>query len=294
MPKIDLSISIASYNSKNLLEQCLQSLFKNVHGITFEVLLADNASQDGTSTLIEKKFPQVIITKHRQNLLFTKAHNKNLSLGKGRYFLLLNDDAVIHPNTIESIIVYLDAHPHIGLASCKQIDEHGKVDSTCSRFPHPLMEFFESSFSGKMLRTLFRIQKAEQALATFRYIDWDRKGIKEVEVLPGSFLLGRSELLAKVGYMDEDLRLFYSDTDFCKRAKVAGFLSYHFGNVSIAHFRAKTLAKLPIFQRYTLSEHDMLAYYKKYFGVAWWLFLWLAFRPNWLYWKVVSFKKNEV
>jgi GT2 family glycosyltransferase len=105
--------------------------------------------------------------------------------------------------------------------------------------------------------------------------------------------MGKAELLEKVGFFDENLLLFYEEPDYCKRAKEKGLLSYYFGNVSIIHLRAKTLAKLPAFARFAISEHDTLTYYKKHFGIFWWLFLWIAFRPNWLYWKLASFKDNE-
>lgn len=292
--KIDLSISLVSYNSKSLLENCLKSIYKNIGDVKFEILLVDDGSSDGTAQMIKKKFKGVKLIKNSKNALYyTKAFNKNLKRATGRYFLGLNVDTEVHSKTLKYITTFMDAHPSVGLASCRQVDKNGETDTTCSRFPHPLIEFFESSLIAKMLRS-FRILKVEQALATFRYKGWNRRDIKEVDVLPGSFLMGRVELFKKVGFLDENFLIFYGEPDYCKRAKDKGFLSYHFGNVSITHLRSQTLTKMPTFQRYKISEHDMLAYYKKYFGYVWWLFLWLALRPNWLYWKLASFKNNEV
>jgi len=294
MPKFDLSISLVSHNSSLLLENCLKSIYENTKDVKFEIFLVDNASSDDTIQMVEKKFKDVKLTINSENALYTKAHNQNLKKISGRYFLVLNDDTIIHPNTIESIIAYLDTHPYIGLASCRQIDEHGKTDTTCSRFPHPLTEVFESSFVAKQFLKIVPILKVKRMVSHYRYSGWKRNTIREVDVIPGSFFLGRKILLEKVGLFDENLKLFYSDTDLCWRIKKAGYKLYHFADVAIIHLRAQTVNKLNPWKRYKLSENDMLYFYKKYYGFAWWLFLWLAFRPNWLYWKLVTFKNNEV
>lgn len=291
MSEVDLSISLVSHNSSLLLENCLKSIYENTQDLTFEIFLVDNASFDNTVQMVKEKFPKVKLTINSENALFTKAHNQNLKRVRSRYFLVLNDDTEIHPKTIKTIISFMDAHPNAGLVSCRQVNEKGITDMTCSRLPHPFIELFEASFVCKLTLRIFPVLKVRKMLSDFRYSGWKRDTIREVDVIPGSFFLGRKILLEKVGLFDESLRLFYQEPDYCKRAIDNGFLTYHIGNVSITHLRAKTLAKLPVFKRYTISEHDMLVYYKKYFGIIWWFILWLAFRPNWLYWKIKSNSK---
>lgn len=293
MPKIDLSISLISHNSSVLLENCLKSIYKNTADITFEILLVDNASSENTTKMVKKKFKDVKLTINSENVLYTKAHNQNLKRAKGRYFLVLNEDTRIHSHTLKHIVSFMDTHTNVGLASCRQVNEKGATDMTCSRFPHPFTEVFESSYIARLFLKIVPIAKAEKMISYYRYSGWKRNTIREVDVIPGSFFFGRKTLLEKIGLFDEHLLLFYEEPDYCQRAKSNGFSTYHLGNVSITHLRSKTIAKLPAFQRYKISEHDMLAYYKKYFGIIWWFFLWLALRPNWLYWKLVSFKNNE-
>jgi len=294
MPKIDLSISLVSHNSRVLLENCLKSIYENTKDVTFEIFLVDNASSDDTIQMVKKKFPNVKLTINSENALYTKAHNQNLKKISGRYFLVLNEDTEIHPKTLEDIISFMDTHPTVGLVSCRQVNEKRITDMTCSRFPHPFIELFESSYVFKLFLRIVPILKVKKMLSDYRYSGWKRNTIREVDVIPGSFFLGRKILLEEVGFFDENLLLFYEEPDYCQRAKANGFLTYHLGNVSITHLKSKTIAKLPVFERYKISEHDILTYYKKYFGIFWWLFLWLAFRPNWLYWKLVTFKNNEV
>lgn len=145
-PQIDLSISIVSFNTKSLLEQCLYSIFSNTKNLKFEVLLVDNASKDETVEMVKVKFPQVRFTQNPKNLIFTKAHNQNLAKVKGRYFLVLNEDTQIPAGALIEMVEFMSVGPkNLGLASCREVDEKGNLDMTCSRLPHPIFDFFEAS-----------------------------------------------------------------------------------------------------------------------------------------------------
>ena len=282
----DLSISLISFNTKDLVEQCLNSIFRNTRHLQLEVMLVDNASKDGTPAMVQKKFPEVKLTRNRSNELFTKAHNHNLKRSHGDYFLVLNEDIQIPPLALEKMVTFMKKHPKVGLASCRQVNEHEITDMTCHRFPHPLIEIFESSSLGKRVMKFIPLKSVEKLISSHNYSGWRRNTIREVDFIPGSFFMGRKELLDKVGFFDEGFWLFYEEPDYCKRAKNAGFLTYHVGTITITHLRTKAIAKLPPFRRYQIAEHDILAYHKKYFGLFWWLILWAVYRPDWLYWKL--------
>jgi GT2 family glycosyltransferase len=183
----------------------------------------------------------------------------------------------------------MEEYPRVGLVSCRLIDGEGKTDTTCSRFPHPLDEMFGYSFLGKLLRRVVPLPWVEKRLRNYHYAGWQRDTIREVEVIPGSFFLGRKKLLEDVGLFDERFVLFYEEPDYGIRARAAGWQTVHVGTVHARHLRAKGLAKLSPLTRYRLGEHDLLAYYRKHFGILWWLILWLTLRPNWLYWQLQRF-----
>lgn len=290
---LDLSISLLSFNNKDLLENCLNSIYKqsfstnkNTNKIKFEILLVDNASKDGTVEMVKKNFPKVKLIANRQNKLYIKGHNQNLRRVKGRYFLIMNEDIEIKKGTIERMIKFIKSNPRISLASCRQVDVHGKIDPTTSKFPHPLFEIFENAYLGNWARKVIKIKKLEGSLKNYHYASWKRNTIKSVDVLPGSFIIGRSSLLKDVGFLDQNLWFFYGEPDFCKRVKQANFSIVHIGKITITHLKSKAFSQLPPFRRYQISEHDMLTYYKKYYGTIWFAILWLSFRPNWLYWKL--------
>lgn len=283
--KIDLSISIVSFDTKSLLEQCLYSIFRNTRGINFEVTVVDNGSKDGSLEMVEKQFPQVNLIANPKNFFYSKAHNQAVKKSQGKYILILNSDTIIPPLALQKMIQFMEAHPEAAAASCREVDENGNLDQTCSRFPTPLTEFFESSLFGKIL-------KNQKLLSNFRYGGWKRDTTCQVDVIPGSFIFTRTSVLKKLGFFDENLVLFYSDTDFCTRTKKVGFEVYHNCDVTITHLRAQSIQKLQFWQLYQISEHDILYYYKKHFGLFWWLFLWITLRPNWIFWKIKSRNQN--
>lgn len=286
MNRPDLSISLITYKNKGLLEGCLESIYKNTKKTTFEILLVNNVYRDQSSVMVRKKFPKVKLTDNKKNLLFIKSHNQNLKKAQGRYFLILNEDTLLPSKSIDKMVRFMDQNPDVGIASCRQIDENGIIDNTCSRFPTPLTEIFESVFITKFFLNLLPVKSINRMLANYRYIGWKRNTIKEVDVVPGSFFMGRSELLQTVGFLDPGLLFFYVEPDYCFRAKQAGYKVIHNGKVQIMHLKAQGLLKTHPFFRYQITEYSLLAYYRKYFGFVWWIILWLLLRPNWLYFKL--------
>ena len=279
--KKDLSICIANYNTKQLLQKCLRSIFKNTSGLNFEVLVVDNGSVDNSVEMVKTTFPKVKITISKKNLYFSKAYNLALTKSTGTYCLILNSDTQIPKNSLRDTFVFMQKHPKVGAASCREINENGQVDKTCSRFPTPQIEFLESN----MLTKPFRQNKI---LKRYRYDSWKRNTTKEVDVIPGSFMLIRKSVLEKIGYFDENLSLYYGDNDLCVRIKQTGQKIYHLGTISIIHLQSQSVKLLPQSQIFKIALQDMLYYYRKHFGFFWWLFLWITFRSNWLFYKLIS------
>lgn len=287
-PAIDLSISLLSFNNKDLLKQCLSSIYQGTQKISFEILLVDNGSKDSSVEMVRKNFPQVQLIANRQNKLYIKGHNQNLKRVKGRYFLILNEDTYLPPKTLDKMVSFMEANPKTGLASCRQVGENGKVDMTCSRFPHPIYEILEISYINKLLGKLAPFKKL---LGNYRYGEWNRSTTRQVDVVPGSFMIGKNQLLNKIGLFDEkNLLFFYAEVDYCLRVKVAGYQIAHNADVTITHLKSKALIKLSAYFRHQISLHDQLSYYKKYFRIGWWFILWLFLLPGWLYWHIKTLK----
>lgn len=284
----DLSISLLCFNTKDFLKNCLLQIKKASTGLSVEILLVDNGSTDGASQMVKKEFPEVKLITSRKNLLYIKGHNLNLRRAKGKYFLILNEDTQFAPDTFRKLVDFMEKNPQAGLASCRQVNEQGEVDITCSKFPTPIVEILESSLIVKSLSKLTKVRYFSKILEDFRYLNWNRSSNRQVDVLPGSLIIGRNKLLKKIGYFDQRLKFFYGEADLAQKTKAAGYQSYHIGNITITHLKSKALVKLPSFFRWQITEHDMLYYYKKYFGFFWFLVLLIFLKPNRLYYLLKS------
>ncbi len=281
--KTDLSICIVNFNTKLILKKCLESIYKNTSGLNFEIIVIDNASTDNSQEMIKTLFPKIKITSKKTNMYFSKGYNLALKKSLGKYCLILNSDTIIPKNTLKKVFQFMESNLHIAAASCRHIDESGETDRTCSRFPTPPIEFLESSILTKLF-------KNASLLKRYRYKGWNRKSNKIVDVIPGSFIFIKRNILQEIGYFDEKLLLFYGENDLCARIKKIGKFCYHFSEAKITHLRAQSVNLLPKGQLYRIARHDMLYYYKKHFGATWWLLLFIALTPNWIYWRIKSFK----
>jgi len=270
---IDISIIIASYNTKDLLQNCLDSIFRSRGSLRIEVVVVDNASSDGSVSMVKKSFPKVTLIRNRTNLLYSKANNQGLRIAKGKYVLILNSDTLMHKDSLPKIKKFMDKHPKCGLSSCREIDGNREILDTCHRFPSPITELLEFPISRKLFPN-------PKILQEFRYVGWTRRDIRKVDTVPGSFMFGRRKLLEKLGFFDEKLPLFYSDADLCLRVNKAGHEIWHNGKTTITHYTARSLAKFSLYKSLRLSYKDMVTYYKKHYGIAWAALLYLLAQVN--------------
>ncbi len=134
MKKIKLSIVVLSYNTKDLLRDCLESLVKVKDEVAFEVIVPDNGSSDGSPEMVEKEFPWVKkVVRIGNNLGFAAGNNKARPYIHGEYVLFLNSDAVVHTNTLKKTVDYLDSHKEIGALTCKIVLPNGQLDKDARR-----------------------------------------------------------------------------------------------------------------------------------------------------------------
>ncbi len=130
-----LSILIVSYNVRDLVLDCLTSIYETVQHIPFEVILVDNASSDGTPEAVKEKFPQCHVIVNSQNEGFAFANNQGFERAKGEIILLLNPDTKVLPGSIEKMYRFLEEHPHAGGVSCRILYPNGELQKSISKFP---------------------------------------------------------------------------------------------------------------------------------------------------------------
>lgn len=234
MTSVDLSIIIVNYNVKEFLAQALNSIAKATTGLQTEIFVVDNASTDGSVRLIRERFPGVKLIANERNLGFSAANNQALRLAQGRFICLINPDTVVQENTFAILLDFLLQHPEAGMVGCKILNPDGSLQLGCKRsYPTPWVAF--SKIMG--LSSLF---PKSRIFGKYNLTFLDDDQCHEVEAISGSFMLLRREILAQVGYLDEDFFMYGEDLDWCFRVQEGGWKIFYVPFTRIIHYKGES------------------------------------------------------
>jgi GT2 family glycosyltransferase len=237
---IKVSIVILNYNTKNLVVHLIKSIIKYTKGVTYEIILVDNGSTDGSVEEIQalkNKYQEIKIIKNDKNLGFARGNNAVKNRVHGKYILFLNSDTLFEGNVIKKCLSYLDKNKNIGALTVKQIKGDGELDRDAKRsFPTPWVAF--THFSG-----LDRLFPKSKLLAQYWYGFSDPDKIQQIDSLQGSFFLSPKSILDKVGWFDEDYFLDGEDIDLSWKIKNAGYKNVYLGDCHIIHLKGITKGK---------------------------------------------------
>jgi GT2 family glycosyltransferase len=220
-----LSVVIVSYNTASYLRKCLESIFKHTSTITYEVIVVDNASKDGSVEMIRKDFPEIRLFAMPENLGFTKGNNVGIKAAAGKYVLILNPDTEINDNAFVKIVEFLEKNPQAVGATCKLVGVDGKWQMSAFRYPTLFTKWL--FYSVAMLLPLPPIEAMSNVdvLKPFE-ADW----------IVGAAMIIRTEALKNVGGFDEKIFMFSEDVDLCIRLKKAtGKKIYYTPGATIIH-----------------------------------------------------------
>lgn len=232
--EVDLSVIIVNYNVKEFLQNLLHSLHKAAPNISHEIIVVDNASDDGSVEFIREKFPSVKLIVNQNNLGFSKANNTALKLAQGNYILLINPDAIVSEDTITKMIAFLKEHDDAGLAGCKILNPDGSLQLACRRsFPGPWTSFCK--VTG--LSSLFPKSKL---FAKYNLTYLDENSTCEVDAISGSFMMMKREVYEKVGGFDEQFFMYGEDLDLCYRVQQNGYKVYYYPGTQIIHYKGES------------------------------------------------------
>lgn len=227
LPKvIKLSIVILNYNTEVLLRQCLKSLPRHDD---YQMVVADNASTDGSVAMVEKEFPWVEVIKNKTNCGYTRGNNAAKEVARGELVLFLNSDTEVYPGTLERMVKFMDENPDVGISTCLTILPNGQLYYACHRgLPTPWNSL--SYFTG-----LAKLFPKSQFFAgyTASYLPIDQ--IHEIDACSGTFLLTRKAILDKIGWFDEDYYSYGEDLEMCYRVKHLGYKIMFVPDVKIMH-----------------------------------------------------------
>ena len=230
--KIILTIIIVNWNNKNLLRNCLKSIYNSQNYYNYEIIVVDNNSEDGSVELIKNEFPNVVLIENDNNLGFAKANNQGIKIARGNYILLLNNDTVV-ANTycFDRMIELMEKNPQVGILGCKLLYPDGTLQSCGESFPSVWGIFKSQILFLKTWKRLRKINKQE------------KNNFKRVDYISGACLLTRKEIFDKVDLLGEDYFMYGEDVEFCYRVHKAGYDIGVLTDESVIHLHSKSTEK---------------------------------------------------
>jgi len=225
---VDLSVTIVSWNTKDFLVRCLESVRQTVKGMEAEVFVVDNGSTDGSGVAVRERFPEVGLIENPMNLGFARANNQAMSRAAAKYLLLLNPDTRVKEEAIKRLLSFMEAHSEVGIAGGQLLNSDGSKQNSIANFPSLATELLNKN----LLRWLF----------PNRFPGKGRNYPEPIEVdsVIGAGMMVRRDMVEQVGLLDEDYFLFFEETDWCYRAKKAGWKIYHVPQAEIYHFQGRS------------------------------------------------------
>lgn len=223
---ITVSIIIVNWNTKDFLKDCLDSILESSGGISYETIIVDNASTDGSSRFIKERYPKVKLLENYTNLGFATACNQAAKVASGRYLFLLNPDTILHRDAISGLIDFMKEKSWIGAVGPQLLDGSGKIANSARRFPTMKQVLVRDTVLGKIMPWV-KISRLVHILPM------DKPSV--VDNISGGALLIKGELWRELGGMDARFFMFYEDVDLCRRIREMGYNVYYLPTVKVIH-----------------------------------------------------------
>jgi hypothetical protein len=250
-----VSIVIVSFNTKDLLRKCVQSIYETTKGLNYEVIIVDNASRDGSPEAIEHEFNHVRVIRNSENCGFAKANNQAIRLASGKYLLLLNSDTIMKEGTIERLVSFLEKDPRAAAVGPKVLNPDGTLQNKGFCFP-------SVTYSIIILFGINRFFSEKVKRTWFPKFYWSENDTREVDYLEGSCLLLRKEVIDRIGLLPEAFFMYFEEAEWCCLAKKHQYGIWYFPGAEIIHLCAAS----PLPDREEVFGKSLTLFYKRNIG----------------------------
>ena len=248
-----LAIIIVTYNSATEIGPCLDSLVGHTGPFPTAVTVVDNASSDGTASIVRKRWPSVQVIESPTNVGFSRANNIGIRATRGDYVLLLNPDTVAPPAAIQTLVRGLAAHPDAAIAGARLLSERGFPELSWGDPIGPWNEFKRKIFSALYYRKVRRI---------VRRVDKMSRQAREVSWVSGACMVIRRSDLEAVGLLDERFFMYTEDVDLCLAMTKRGRAVLYVAGAEVLHYRGRSATRNPASDR--MYRKSQVAYYEKH------------------------------
>jgi GT2 family glycosyltransferase len=253
-----LSIVIICWNDWKVIENCLRSIIEGVHKISYEIIVSDNGSTDGSPEKIRAQFPTVRVIENRANLGFARGNNVGIYAAQGEYVLILNPDTIIHDGTLDGWIEFADRHPEAGGFGCRVLNPNG----TYQRSARPFPTITRYLVAALYLRFLGRLKRPT---LSNEYEWWKGDTEREVDWQSGCCVMFRGDLLKQLSGFDDRFFYQFEEVDLCRRVWNAGYRIRFTPEVAITHLGGQSVNRFPV--RFAIEIcRNGYRYFYKHFG----------------------------
>ncbi len=245
---LTLSIIIVNWNTRNLLAQCLDSIRQTSGDLPVEVIVVDNASTDGSQTMLQQSYPEARLLANSQNVGFARANNQAIAVAQGRYFLLLNSDTIVLPQALARLVSFANQQNDAGIVGGKLLNSDGSLQESWASFP---------TFWSEMLGRNFRTKQMATSRPLSYKVDW----------VGGACLLARPTAIAQAGGLDESFFMYAEETDWCFQMRRHGWQVYYLPEAEVIHLGGGSASRSSAGQLIRLYQ-SKIHFFSKNYGAA--------------------------
>ena len=260
---VDLTISIVNWNTRDELRECLEGVFSKATPISFEVIVVDNGSSDGSAEMLRTEFAdRVILIANPDNRGFGAGHNEAIVQSAGRYVLVLNPDTAISTDIFAQLIAFMEANPDIGVLGPRILNPDGTLQFSARRFPSMIAGLFRHTVFGRLF-------PKNRFVRRYLMVDDSHDDTIDVGWVSGCAMLLRREMLDEIGLFDERFFMYCEDVDLCcrahniPRADGSHWRIVYYPEVEVVHRIGAASDKNPI-EMIKQHHRSMLLYFLKH------------------------------
>jgi len=224
-----VSVIIVNWNTKDILQNCLDSIYQTIDNLSCEIIVVDNASSDGSTEMLQERYPQVIKIYNKVNRGFGAANNQAFAIMKGKYALLLNTDAILTPGAIKKLYSFAKTHLQAAIVCGQLLNADGSKQNSVAAFP---------SLPSLLINTSLLEYIFPQWFPSKRY---EHKKPIEVPSAIGACMMINKKALDEVGFFDERYFFFFEETDLAYAFHSKGWSVYHVPDAFIYHLQGQSI-----------------------------------------------------
>lgn len=230
-----LSIIILNYKTRGLLRQCLKAIYQNPPDFSYEIIVVDNNSHDGSQEMVQHEFKNVRFLALDRNYGYAGGNNRGLRVGSGEFLSILNPDILVRAGALDSLVKFLEENKNIGMVGPKLLNPDGTLQYSCFNFPKPQTPIYRRTILGYL-------PFAKEEVRRYLMADWTHNVSRDVDWLLGGALIIRRDAYKTVGELDERFFLYFDEVDYARRMHRARWRVVYFPQAAMVHFHQRESA----------------------------------------------------